>query len=153
MIGAGVRHLDRAAEGDELTAYHVQAAIAACHATAPSAAATDWHHILELYDQLIELTPSPVIELNRAVALARVRGPEAGIRELERLRGDAALRRFYLLPAVLAALWLEAGRPDEAMNWYARALELPCNAAERRFLQRRLQQCEGAALSFPESAE
>ena len=141
MINAGMRHLDRAAEGDTITAYHVQAAIAACHANATSDADTDWRHILALYDQLIELTPTSVIALNRAVAVARVYGPEAGIREIERLRSDPALRRYYLLPAVLGGLWHEAGRYDEARNWYARALELPCNAAERRFLVNRLAKC------------
>jgi RNA polymerase sigma-70 factor (ECF subfamily) len=141
MINAGMRELECASEGDSITSYHVQAAIAACHANASSSDDTDWEHILSLYDQLIELTPTSVIALNRAVAVARVHGPEAGIRELERLHSDPVLRRYYLLPAVLGGLWYEAGRPDEAMSWYARALELPCNAAERRFLETRLAQC------------
>jgi RNA polymerase sigma-70 factor (ECF subfamily) len=141
MIGQGLRHLEQAASGDRTTAYHVQAAIAACHATSESDESTDWTFILDLYDQLVELTRSPVIELNRAVAVARVHGPEAGIRELERLRTDPLLRRYYLLPAVMAGLWLEAGRPDEAAAWYRRALELPCNAAERRFMEQRLARC------------
>jgi RNA polymerase sigma-70 factor (ECF subfamily) len=141
MIAEGIHHLEQASSGDRTTAYHVQAAIAATHATSPSDDATDWTFILDLYDQLVELTRSPVIELNRAVALARVEGPEAGILELERLRADPLLRRYYLLPAVLAGLWLEAGRPDEAAAWYRRALELPCNAAERRFMEQRLARC------------
>jgi RNA polymerase sigma-70 factor (ECF subfamily) len=146
LIGEGMRHLERAAEGDCITPYHMQAAIAACHATAPSDEETDWPYILKLYDQLVALTHSPVVELNRAVALARVHGPESGIRELERLHDDPALRRYYLLPAVLAGLWYEAGRPDEAARWYARALALPCNDAERRFLQERAAACTGAPI-------
>ena len=138
LIGAGVRHLGLAAEGDQLTTYHVQAAIAACHATAASNADTDWPYILNLYDQLVVLTRSPVIELNRAVALARVQGPEAGLRALEPLQRDSALQRYYLLPAVTAGLWLEAGDAAEAARWYTRALALPCNAAERRFMEERL---------------
>jgi RNA polymerase sigma-70 factor (ECF subfamily) len=141
MIARGIRHLEQAASGDRTTTYHVQAAIAACHATSLSNEATNWQFILDLYDQLVAMTRSPVIELNRAVALARVHGPEAGIRELERLRADPLLRRYYLLPAVLAGLWLEAGRTDEAAAWYRRALDLPCNAAERRFMEQRLADC------------
>jgi RNA polymerase sigma-70 factor (ECF subfamily) len=144
LIGEGMRHLECAAEGDQLTPYHVQAAIAAAHAAARDDAATDWTYILQLYDQLVALTRSPVVELNRAVALARVQGPYAGIRELERLHDDGALRRYYLLPAVMAGLWYEAGRPDQAATWYVRALELPCNASERRFMQERLSECAPA---------
>lgn len=146
MIAQGIRHLEQAASGDRTTTYHVQAAIAACHATSLSDEATNWQFILDLYDQLVAMTRSPVIELNRAVALARVDGAEAGIRELERLRADPLLRRYYLLPAVLGGLWREAGRPDEAAAWYRRALELPCNAAERRFMEQRLADC-AASLS------
>ena len=144
LIAEGMRHFDRAASGDHITSYHIQAAIAAAHAFAPSDAETDWPFILEQYDRLVEMTHSPVIELNRAVALARVHGPEEGIRELERLRADPVLRRYYLLPAVLAGLWLEAGRPDEAAAWYRRALDLQCNAAERKFMEQRLDSCLGA---------
>jgi RNA polymerase sigma-70 factor (ECF subfamily) len=141
LIGAGMRQLERAAAGDHLTPYHVQAAIAACHATAPSAADTDWPYILELYDQLVALTRSPVIELNRAVALARVQGPRAGLAALDPLQSTPALQRYYLLPAVTAGLWYEAGELAEAGRWYKRALGFPCNAAERRFLEERLNLC------------
>jgi RNA polymerase sigma-70 factor (ECF subfamily) len=144
LIGEGIRHLGRAAEGDRLTPFHVQAAIAAVHATAPSNETTDWAHILKLYDQLIALTHSPVVALNRAVALARVHGVEAGIRALESLRGDPLLRRYHLLPAVLAGLWYEAGQFEQAADCYEQALALPCNDAERRFMHDRIGRCKAS---------
>jgi RNA polymerase sigma factor (sigma-70 family) len=142
LIGEGMRHLGRAAEGDRITPFHVQAAIAAAHATAASNEATDWVHILRLYDQLIVLTQSPVVALNRAVALARVHGIEAGIRALESLREDPLLKRYHLLPAVLAGLWYEAGQYEQAAYCYENALTLPCNEAERRFMRERLTRCQ-----------
>jgi RNA polymerase sigma-70 factor (ECF subfamily) len=140
LIVEGLEQLERSAQGDTITPYHTQAAIAACHAD--SDGEPDWEYILELYDQLMRLRPTPIVQLNRAVALAHVRGPEAGIEVLEKLAADAALRRYYLLPATLAWLWRRASRPDEAAAHYRRALDLPCNAAERRFLERQLRGCE-----------
>ena len=140
LIVEGLEHLERSAHGDRITPYHTQAAIAACHAVADGE--PDWPYILELYDQLMQLAPSSVVQLNRAIAVAHVHGPEAGIADLEKLATDPALRRYYLLPAALGFLWCQAGHPQEAAAYYRRALELPCNAAERRFLQQRLQECE-----------
>ena len=82
-----------------------------------------------------------MIELNRAVALARVHGPPAGLAALDRLHNTPTLARYYLLPAVTAGLWSEAGDFAEAARWYKRALDFPCNAAERRFLEERLELC------------
>lgn len=142
LIVEGLRALASASSGEKISVFHVQAAIASHYATAPSDAHTNWSAILKLYDQLYAMTNSPVVQLNRAIALAKVDGPDAGIHLLEQLREDPAMRRYSLLPAALAGLWLDAGRPDEAVSWYKRALELPGNDAERRFLQRRLAQCE-----------
>lgn len=133
-IALGFRHLDRSAQGDELTAYHIQAAIAAQHAQGRP----DWAFIVTLYDQLAALQPSPVVLLNRAVAIARRDGPHAGLAAVEEIARDPALARYYLLPAVKAALFQETGDNLRAAACYMDALGCPCNAAERRFLERRL---------------
>ncbi len=134
-IALGFHHLDRSAQGDEITPFHIQAAIAAQHA----GDATDWSYVVALYDQLYQLQPSPVILLNRAVALARRDGPQAGLAAVDEIAGDPALSRYYLLPAVKAALHQEAGELTLAAASYMDALGCPSNAAERRFLERRLQ--------------
>jgi RNA polymerase sigma-70 factor (ECF subfamily) len=114
--------------------YQVQAAINAVHADAPSAAATDWPQILALYDQLFAMTPTPIVALNRAVALAEVRGPEAGLEVVEGLRLDA----YHLWHAVRAGLLRRVGRADEARDAYAAALARTENAAERDLLRKDL---------------
>ena len=141
LIHAGLRHLDRAGAGDELTTYHVEAGIAAVHAQAPSDDATDWPRLLWLYDQLWEQSPTPVVALNRAVALARVEGPAAGLDALE--PHAWALRGYYLLHATRADLLLRLGRSAEAGEAYRAALACRCSEPERRFLQGRLQACHG----------
>ena len=138
LIAEGLTHLERSARGDEMTPYHVEAAIAACHAVAADEGSTDWRYVLTLYDDLARLKPSPVVELNRAIALAMVEGVMAGIHALERLEADPALAGYHLLPAALAALWRRAGASATAAGYYRRALALPCSAPERRFLARQL---------------
>lgn len=145
LIAEGMRALDRSASGPELTKYHVQAAIAAAHAAAPSPDETDWRRVLALYDDLMDIAPSGVVALNRAVAVARVHGAAAAIAELEPLRDDAALQRYFPYAAVMGGLWRELGRSEEAADWYRRALLLAANAAERRFVEKRLAQCDGSA--------
>jgi RNA polymerase sigma-70 factor, ECF subfamily len=142
LIGRALRHLERCAAGERRTAYHLEAGIAACHALAPSYAETDWEQILALYDDRLKLEPSPVVVLNRAVALSMVAGPRAGIAALSQVAEDPRLRDYYLLPATLADLWLRCGDRQAAAAFYRRALELPCNEPERRFLRRRLAACE-----------
>jgi RNA polymerase sigma-70 factor (ECF subfamily) len=137
-IRAAFRHLESASDGDRFTTYHVEAAIAAQHAGAAGHAETDWAGILELYEQLVALNPSPVVRLNRAVAVSRVHGPAAGLAALEELGEPAALRGYHLLPATRAALLMEAGRHEEAAGWFQRALECPCSEPERRYLMKRL---------------
>jgi RNA polymerase sigma factor (sigma-70 family) len=137
-ISEGLRRLDRAARGDLMTAWHVEAGIAAAHATAPDFASTDWAYIAHLYDQLYALNPSPVISLNRAVAISRWKGAREGLLAIEPIAGHPALVRYYLLPATLARLWLEAGDPARAAFYYSRALACECPPAERRFLERQL---------------
>jgi RNA polymerase sigma-70 factor (ECF subfamily) len=138
-IREGFAHLERAAAGSVVTAYHVEAAIAACHAATVDGAPTDWPRVLALYDELLALAPSPVVALNRAVALAMVRGPRAGIRALRALGREPALARYHLLPAALGALWLRAGEPGRAGRCYREALRRAGSEPERRFLARRLE--------------
>jgi len=143
LVGLGFQHFDRCAEGAHVSAYHVQAAIAATHARARSAAAaTDWPTILHLYDQLMEIGPSPVVALNRAVAVAKVSGVEAALSALRPLAEDRSLRNYYLLPAVQGHLLLESGDREAAAHYFRQALSLPCSDPEKRFLQRKLKECE-----------
>ncbi len=138
LIALGFHHFEMCAEGIEVTSYHVQAAIAATHARAQRGRATDWKQILELYDQLVELSPSPVVELNRAVVVAKVNGPEAALAVLRQLEGNRSLRNYYLLPAVQGQLLLEIGDKAAASDFLRQALQRPCSKPERRFLQRKL---------------
>jgi RNA polymerase sigma-70 factor (ECF subfamily) len=119
--------------------FTIQAAIAAVHAEAPTYAETDWREILGLYDALLEVWPSPVVELNRAVAVAMVEGPAAGLAALERLDDDQRLAGYPYLAAARADLLRRLGRLDEAADAYRVALGLASNAAERGFLARRLE--------------
>ena len=141
LISQGLRHLERAASGESMTAYHVEAAIAACHAVAPDEASTDWAYVLRLYGELLALKPSPVVELNRAIALAMVEGPTAGIRAIESIQWHPALARYYLLPAALGALWLRVGDTTRAAGYYREALARPSSSPERRFLEKQLERC------------
>lgn len=138
LIALGFDHFTQCAEGTELTPYHVQAAIAAAHARAQDGCATDWRLILELYDQLVELSPSPVVELNRVVVVAKVHGPEAALAALRPLEGNRFLRNYYLLPAVQGQLLLDIGDKPGASECFRQALERPSSEPERRFLQRKL---------------
>jgi RNA polymerase sigma-70 factor (ECF subfamily) len=119
--------------------YQLQAAIAAVHAEAPSADATDWHQIEVLYDELMRLVPSPVVALNRGVAVAMARGPAAGLEVLDGLAGEDVLQQLHLYHSARADLLGRVGRRDEAAAAYRRALELATTAAERRFIARRLE--------------
>ncbi|WP_216211968.1 RNA polymerase sigma factor [Amycolatopsis aidingensis] len=141
LIAEGTRTFAAACTGPDLSAYHVEAAIVLCHIAAERPEHTDWARILELYDQLLRLRPSPVTRLNRAIALAMVHGPTAGIAELEALREEPRLATHLPLPAALGALYLQAGQPEVAADHYRRALLLPCSQPQRRFLLRRLDDC------------
>lgn len=141
LIAMGFHYFDRSMQGTEVSPYHAEAAIAATHARAPSSHQIEWRLILRIYDQLLALTASPVVALNRAVALAKVEGPEAALRDLEPLRLDTRLRDYHLLLAARGQLLLDAGRPIEAADDFTAALERPCSEPERRLLRRKLQSC------------
>jgi RNA polymerase sigma-70 factor (ECF subfamily) len=122
--------------------YQVQAAIAACHANAPSALDTDWQQIAGLYDRLVAFQPSPVVELNRAAAVAMADGPDAGLALLDLLDASGAMASYYLLPAARADLLRRLDRWEEAAVAYRKAIELAGTGPEQRFLARRLEQIE-----------
>jgi predicted RNA polymerase sigma factor len=140
LIGRGLAALARAdALGGTRGPYAVQAAIAACHARAPTADATDWPRIAALYAELARIAPSPVVELNRAVAVAMADGPQAGLDLVDALRSDPALERYHRLPSVRGDLLVRLGRLDEARPEFERAAALTRNARERRILLERAQ--------------
>jgi len=141
LVAMGFAHLERSAQGPDLTAYHVQAAIAAVHAGAATAAGTKWDQILSLYDELMAINPSPVIALNRAVALAKVHGPRVALEALLAIEDDPALSNYYLLPSVKGRLLAELGDRAAAADCFNQALARPSTEPERRFLRRRLHAC------------
>jgi RNA polymerase sigma-70 factor, ECF subfamily len=153
LIADGLRALDRAAHGDEETRYHLEAGIAACHAAAPSYADTDWAGILALYDALDVMTASPVVRLNRAIAVSRVAGPRAGIEALADVERHPALARYHLLPAVLAELWHEAGEPVRARAYLDRALACAMSGPERRWLEGRRIGLDDREIERPERVD
>ncbi|HVD86996.1 MAG TPA: RNA polymerase sigma factor [Solirubrobacterales bacterium] len=138
LIVRGRRALERAESlPGPLGPYGLQAAIAACHARAPRAEDTDWVRIAALYDALSQIAPSPVVELNRAVALGMAFGPEAGLELLERIADEPALRDYHLLHSVRGDLLAKAGRENEATAEFRRAAELTENSREQELLLRR----------------
>ncbi|MCB9904371.1 MAG: RNA polymerase sigma factor [Planctomycetes bacterium] len=137
-IAEGLALLDDALARGAAGPYQIQAAIAAVHSRAPRAADTDWHEIALLYGALLRHNPSPVVELNRAVAVAMSEGPEAGLRLVEALRRAGELDDYLYLHATRADLLRRLGRDAAAKKAYERALELADNAAEQRFLRRRI---------------
>jgi len=144
LIGRGLAALDRADQlGGGRGPYAVQAAIAACHARAPTPEATDWARIVELYEVLAALAPSPVVELNRAVAIAMVFGPQAGLELVEALTAEASLENYHLLPSVRGDLLSKVGRFGEAREAFEHAASLTRNARERQLLLERARACTG----------
>lgn len=142
LIGRGVAALQRSERLDRGRGpYALQAAIAACHATAPTAAATDWEEIVALYGALAELQPNAIVELNRAVALSMAYGPEAGLDVVDRLVIDGALSTYHLLPTVRADLLVRLGRLAEAKQEFQRAAALTGNERERALLLARAAEC------------
>ncbi len=145
LVGRGLAALERAeALGGALGPYALQAAIAACHARARTAEETDWQRIAALYDALAQLAPSPVVELNRAVALGMAFGPAAGLELVDTLTSEPSLDGYHLLPAVRGDLLAKLGRLDEARAELERAASLTLNAPERALLLERAAECTPA---------
>jgi len=144
LIRHGLAELQRAEALGALGPYALQAAIAACHARASSGDDTDWGRIAALYDALAQLTPSPIVELNRAVAVTMAFGPAAGLEVIDQVAADGALKNYHLLPSVRGDFLFKLGRLAEAQEEFMRAATLTKNAREREFLLGRAQKCEVA---------
>lgn len=145
LIGRGLTALERAERlGGAHGPYALQAAIAACHARATHADDTDWPRIAALYAELVEVVPSPVVELNRAVAVSMSEGPDAALPIVEALIGEPALRDYHLLPSVHGDLLFRLGRMDEAREAFLRAARMTRNERERTLLESRARACTTA---------
>jgi RNA polymerase sigma-70 factor (ECF subfamily) len=143
LITLGHYYFNRSIAGEEISEWHVQAAIAATYATAENSEAIDWPAILGHYDQLVEMTASPVVALNRAVVVVKVHGAEAALAALAPLESHAAMRGYHLLPAVRGRVLAELGQLAEAEAAFSAALQCDCAEPERRFLERQLQSVRG----------
>lgn len=143
MIGRGLRHLQHSARGETLSRYHLQAGIAACHSTAPDFAVTDWPQILALYDRLLSLEETPVVALNRAIAVAQVHGPAKGLAALDAITDPGPLDGYHLYHAVRGDFEARLGKNAAAAKHFARALELAETRSEQIFLEQRLRECAG----------
>jgi RNA polymerase sigma-70 factor (ECF subfamily) len=144
LIAEGIALVEKALPSPRVGPYSLQAAISAVHAEAPSAAATDWAQIVALYDVMLRIDPSPVVELNRAVAVAMRDGPAAGLQLIEEIFRKGDLAEYHLAHAARADLCRRLGKKEEALASYARALSLARQEPERRFLERRLAELKKA---------
>ena len=133
--------LDLSAAGSELSEYHVEAAIASVHATAPSMQATNWAEIVSLYDALITIRPTPIVALNRAIAVGQRDGPESGLTELSAIADSERLAKYPFYHAAFAEFELKTGRPMAAHERFSTALELSRNPMERHFFRGRIEAC------------
>jgi RNA polymerase sigma-70 factor (ECF subfamily) len=149
LIEQGLALLERSAAGQEVTAYHIEAAIAAAHAGAPSVGEADWESIVSLYDRLMAVAPSPVVALNRAIAIAQRDGPERGLEEIHAIEGRERLNRYPFYPAAMGELELRRANRDAAREHFSAALALARNPMERRFLEKRVRACERVSGSEP----
>lgn len=141
LVAEGLELLERASTGAELSPFHIEATIAGLHAIAPSVAETPWSKILELYDVYMRIAPSPVVALNRAMAVAELEGPAVGLRALAEIQDAERLRAYPFHAAARGELELRAGRRDVARTHFSKAIALARNDAERQFLRRRLASC------------
>lgn len=144
LIARGMFHLARSAAGGEISEYHLQAGVAACHCGARDYESTDWPQILSLYDRLLAFDGSPVVALNRAVALAEVRGPQAGINAVNAIKDRESLDSYHLFHAVLGEFESQLNHLPAAADHFRKALELAQIKSEQVFLTKRLQACEPA---------
>jgi RNA polymerase sigma-70 factor (ECF subfamily) len=145
MIQEGVAWLERSATGPAMTRYHVEAAIAAVHARAPSVEETDWSAIVGLYDTLTRIVPSPIVALNRAVAIAQRDGPDAGLAAIETMHGREKLEEYPFFHAARAELELRRGNHVAARGHFTIAITVARNPEERRFYENRRARCERPA--------
>jgi RNA polymerase sigma factor (sigma-70 family) len=142
MIARGMFHFAQSAAGDEISEYHLQAGIAACHCAAKNYMSTDWPQILSLYDRLVEFDDSPVVALNRAIVIANLHGPKAGLDAIAAIRDLEMLNTYYLLPAVLGEFESRLNHAQAAAGHFRKSLQLAEIKSEQAFLAKRLQACE-----------
>ncbi len=141
LVDEGVALLERSSTGDVVSAYHLEAAIAAAHAAAPSVEATNWQEIVLMYDRLMAIAPSPVVALNRAIAIAQTEGPDSGLEALHAIPDSHRLSAYPFYPAALGELELRRGNLDAARDHFSSAAAIARNPVERRFLERRAREC------------
>jgi RNA polymerase sigma-70 factor (ECF subfamily) len=134
--------LELSASGTELTAYHIEAAIASVHATAQRVQDTDWSRIISLYDSLMRINTSPIVALNRAIAIAQRDGPERALNEIKNISSLERFARYPFYPATLGVLELSMGNHERAREHFQEALAKARNAMERRYFEQRLAACE-----------
>ena len=146
LIARGMFQLAQSAAGGEISEYHLQAGIAACHCTAPDYESTDWPAILSLYDRLLEHDGSPVVALNRAVAVAEVEGPAAGVAAVNAIKNRRSLESYYLFHAVLGEFESQLNHAPEAAAHFQKALQLAEIKSEQALLGRKLRACEAGNL-------
>jgi predicted RNA polymerase sigma factor len=144
LLSQGIALFERSIGGEEVSAYHVEAAIAVAHASARTLEETDFGTIVSLYDRLMSIAPSPVVALNRAIALGELHGPERGLAELDSIQDGDRLATYPFYPAARAELELRRGERRRAETHFRAALALARNDAERRFLNRRLRSAADA---------
>jgi RNA polymerase sigma-70 factor (ECF subfamily) len=142
MVARGMFHLAQSAAGDDISEYHLQAGIAACHCAAKDYESTDWPKILSLYDRLIQIDDSPVVGLNRAVVVANIHGPKAGLDAINAIPGREKLDSYYLLYAVLGELEARLNDPLAAAGYFRKSLQLAETKSEQLFLSKRFRACE-----------
>jgi RNA polymerase sigma-70 factor (ECF subfamily) len=141
LASEGLQLLDLSAKGSELSEYHIEAAIAAVHATATSVQSTNWEEIVSLYDTLMTVRPTPIVALNRAIAVGQRNGPELGLKELREIAGSERLATYPFYHAAFGEFELQSGRPQFARQHFSAALALSRNPMERQFFSRRIEAC------------
>lgn len=142
LVAEGLKLLELSATGSELSEYHVEAAIASVHASAPRTEDTNWQTIVSLYDTLMTVRPSPIVALNRAIAVAQNEGPERGLEEIHAMPDRDRLAAYPFYPAALGELEFRRGRHETAREHFRAALALARSPMERRFFDRRVSACE-----------
>ena len=142
LLAEGLRLLEQSAVGKELTEYHLEAAIASVHASAARVEETDWGQIVSLYNALMELRPSAVVALNRAIAIGQYEGPEPGLQAIQSIEERERLATYPFYHAALAELELRRGNAEPAASHFREAIALARNEMERRFLTQRLRACD-----------
>jgi RNA polymerase sigma factor (sigma-70 family) len=138
LIDKGIFHLEASASGEQVSRYQLEAGIAYEHARAGNYASTNWKNILQCYDLMCQLYPSPVVDLNRAIVISELYGPGEGIKTIESIAQLSSLKKYYLLPATLGELHLQLQQPDKAKQYFLEALTLTHAASEKKLLQQKI---------------